>query len=99
MFNKPKKETTTYGIIGLGRFGYALAEELASSGAELLVLERDEEKGMSPEFVGREIAKIAMKPKGKPLCTVGFTYKFLNLLCKYLPCRLRSFIVYQLYAR
>ena len=54
---------------------------------------------MSPEFVGREIAKIAMKPKGKPLCTVGFTYKFLNLLCKYLPCRLRSFIVYQLYAR
>ena len=44
MFNKPKKETTTYGIIGLGRFGYALAEELASSGAELLVLERDEEK-------------------------------------------------------
>ncbi len=35
MFNKPKKETTTYGIIGLGRFGYALAEELASSGAEL----------------------------------------------------------------
>ena len=28
MFNKPKKETTTYGIIGLGRFGYALAEEI-----------------------------------------------------------------------
>ncbi|MFR8873392.1 MAG: hypothetical protein ACLVHV_07885 [Oscillospiraceae bacterium] len=28
MFNKPKKETTTYGIIGLGRFGYALAESL-----------------------------------------------------------------------
>ena len=39
-----KKENTTYGIVGLGRFGYALAMELAESGAELLVIDRDEEK-------------------------------------------------------
>lgn len=39
-----KKEADSYGIIGLGRFGYALAMELASSGADLLVLDRDEEK-------------------------------------------------------
>lgn len=44
MFYKSKKEKMTYGIVGLGRFGYALAVELASSGAELLVLDRDEEK-------------------------------------------------------
>lgn len=44
MFYKAKKEKMTYGIIGLGRFGYALAMELADSGAELLVLDKDEEK-------------------------------------------------------
>ncbi len=44
MFNKSKKEKHTYGIIGLGKFGYALAYELAQSGADLIVLDRDEEK-------------------------------------------------------
>ncbi len=44
MFKKSKKEKNTYGIVGLGRFGYALAMELAHSGADLLVLDRDEEK-------------------------------------------------------
>lgn len=34
----------SYGIIGLGRFGYALATELAKSGADLIVLDKDEEK-------------------------------------------------------
>lgn len=68
-------------------------------GRSVAGMEKDEEKGMSPDFVGKEIAKIAVKPKGKPLCTVGLTYKFLNLLCKYLPCRLRNYIVYQLYAQ
>lgn len=61
-------------------------------------MEHDEETGMSPAVVGARIAKIALKPKGKPLCTVGALYKFLNLLCKFLPCRLRNFIVYRLYA-
>lgn len=44
MFNKPKKEKNTYGIIGLGRFGSALAYEIAQSGADMIVLDRDEEK-------------------------------------------------------
>ena len=38
MFGKRKKNTTAYGIVGLGRFGEALARELAKSGAELLVM-------------------------------------------------------------
>lgn len=46
MANK-KREAESYGIIGLGRFGYALAMELAASGADMLVLDRDEEKVMS----------------------------------------------------
>ena len=44
MFNKPKKEKNTYGIVGLGRFGYALAMELAASDADILVHDKDEEK-------------------------------------------------------
>ena len=44
MFNKSMKNKTTYGIIGLGRFGMALALELAKADADLLVIDRDEEK-------------------------------------------------------
>lgn len=44
MLRKNKNAKQTYGIIGLGRFGYALAMELASAGAELLVIDRDEDK-------------------------------------------------------
>ena len=44
MFRKSKNDKQTYGIVGLGRFGYALAMELISAGAELVVLDRDEEK-------------------------------------------------------
>ena len=44
MFNSSKKNKKTYAIIGLGRFGYALAMELAESGAELLVMDKNEEK-------------------------------------------------------
>ena len=32
-----KSSKTTYGIVGLGRFGQALVQELAESGAELIV--------------------------------------------------------------
>ncbi len=44
MFRKNKNDKNTYGIIGLGRFGHALALELADAGAELIVLDQDEEK-------------------------------------------------------
>lgn len=41
MFKNPRR--TTYGIIGLGRFGKALAIDLAETGAEILVIDKDEE--------------------------------------------------------
>ena len=44
MFRNRKNENMAYGVIGLGRFGYALATELAGSGAELLVIDKDEDK-------------------------------------------------------
>ncbi|MGN0012232.1 MAG: potassium channel family protein [Candidatus Bruticola sp.] len=44
MFGRAKKKKQSYAIVGLGRFGYALAIELASSGAEIVVVDKDEEK-------------------------------------------------------
>ncbi len=44
MFKRSVKDRNTYGIIGLGRFGMALALELAEAGADLIVLDRDEDK-------------------------------------------------------
>ncbi len=44
MFNKSKKDNMTYGIVGLGRFGMALAIDLAESGSEIIALDRNEEK-------------------------------------------------------
>lgn len=39
---KKKKNTDTYAIIGLGRFGSALALRLAQNGREVIVIDRDE---------------------------------------------------------
>ena len=44
MAKKNKSKNVVYGIIGLGRFGYALAVDLANAGYDLIVLDRDEEK-------------------------------------------------------
>ena len=44
MFGKSKKAKASYGIVGLGRFGLALAIELAEAGEDLVVLDQDEEK-------------------------------------------------------
>jgi trk system potassium uptake protein TrkA len=44
MGKKQKTEKQIYGIIGMGRFGKALAEELYSSGADLIILDKEEEK-------------------------------------------------------
>ncbi len=62
-------------------------------------MERDERKGMPPEFAGLYITKLALKKSVKPIYTVGFGYKCLSLLCKFLPCGFRNWIVGMLYAR
>ena len=38
-----KNKNMTYGIVGLGRFGSALAMDLASAGAEIVVMDKNEE--------------------------------------------------------
>lgn len=44
MFKSSKKDKMTYGIVGLGRFGTALALDLAESGAEIIAIDSNEEK-------------------------------------------------------
>ncbi len=43
MKKKQHIKPITYGIIGLGRFGFALAAELAANGCELVVVDKDED--------------------------------------------------------
>jgi short-subunit dehydrogenase len=62
-------------------------------------MEKDEQKGMSPEFAGRYIAKVALRKKVKPVCAIGVSYKILSVMCKSFPCSLRSLIVGMLYAK
>ncbi len=48
---KKKSSIEVYGIIGLGRFGFAIASELAANGCELVVVEKDEDKAnLASEF-------------------------------------------------
>ncbi len=80
MFKKAKKEKNIYGIIGLGRFGHALALELAESGADLIVLDRDEEKVR----VFREYTECAYVVRGldkKTLMETGIQNCDIAIIC------------------
>ena len=66
-----KKEKQIYGIIGLGRFGSALASELYKSGADLIIIDKIEEKIIE----AREMTENAYIVKGldkKTLVETGF---------------------------
>ena len=77
MFGKTKSGKMSYGIVGLGRFGYALAMELASSGAELIVIDRNEDKirelreVTENAFVVVSIDKKALEETGIQNCDVA----------------------------
>lgn len=105
---KPFGITVTAAQPGDIRTGFTDARKKSVDGDEVYggrisrsvaVMERDERGGMSPEFAGRYIAKLALKKNVKPIYTVGVGYKCLSLLCKILPCRIRNWIVGLLYAR
>lgn len=61
-------------------------------------MEKDEENGMSAEKAGAMIAKIALKKKSKPVCTLGFSYKLLCFAGKVLPVSLANKIIGSMYA-
>ena len=61
-------------------------------------MEKDERGGMSPDFAGRMVARLAEKKRLAPLYTVGFSYKCLALLFKLLPAALSNRILGMMYA-
>ncbi len=75
--NKNKKDKCSYAIIGLGRFGMALALELAEAGADLLVLDRDEDKVRELReytenaYVVRNLDKKTLEDTGVANCDVA----------------------------
>ncbi len=77
MFHKSKSEKMTYGIVGLGHFGYALAIELADSGSELIVLDSDEEKireirdVTENAYVVKNLDKKTLKESGIQNCDIA----------------------------
>ncbi|MBR6530687.1 MAG: TrkA family potassium uptake protein [Clostridia bacterium] len=71
-----KTEKLTYGIIGLGRFGMALAASLAEAGCDILVLDKNEEKIRQVRaytdhaYVTSSLSKETLTEAGIPNCDV-----------------------------
>lgn len=71
-----KQTALTYGIIGLGRFGMALAASLSDAGCEILALDKDEEKIREVReytdhaFVTTSLSKDALTQAGIQNCDV-----------------------------
>lgn len=60
-------------------------------------MEKDEQKGVSPDKVVKVIYKVIKKKRMPIQVIVGFDYKLLILLSKFLPKRLVEFIVTKMY--
>ncbi len=77
MFSTHKSDKISYGIVGLGRFGYALAMELGAFGADLLVVDQDEEKirdlreYTENTFVVKTLDKKSLKETGIQNCEIA----------------------------
>ena len=71
-----KQMAATYGVIGLGRFGTALATTLAKAGKEVIVIDRIESKVKEMRqytdyaFVVDELSEQAMRETGIQNCDV-----------------------------
>lgn len=71
---KTKSEEMSYGIIGLGRFGSSLAQNLAEAGKEIMVLDCEEEKVRKMRiytehaYVVRDLQKETLQETGIQNC-------------------------------
>ena len=54
---------------------------------------------MDPARAGAFIARCALRPSVKPEYTIGLKYQFFVLLARLLPCRLKNWIIGQMYAK
>ena len=65
----------------------------------IMLMEKDERNGMSPEKTAQKIYTAAASSKPKPVYTVGFSYNFFVFCNKILPKRLMQFIINTMYAK
>lgn len=80
MFKNKKREKLIYGIIGLGRFGTALAEELSLAGADMIIVDKDEERiDYAKEFT--ENTYIVKNLEKKTLVETGLQNCDIVVLC------------------
>ena len=76
MFKKKKSAKLIYGIIGLGRFGTALASELSAAGADLIIIDKDEERvDFAKEitenaYIVKNLDKKTLLETGMPNCDI-----------------------------
>lgn len=75
-----KNKKRIYGIIGLGRFGTALAHKLANMGAEILCVDKDEAKVSSIREI-TENAFISSNLEKKALSDMGFSNCDVVVVC------------------
>ena len=75
-----KKRGTAYGVIGLGRFGTALAIALSQAGKEVIAVDRSEEKIKNIRrytdyaFVAENLGIDALRAIGIQNCDVAIIY-------------------------
>lgn len=67
--------------------------------ASVAVMEKDEQNGMTPDFVADYVFRIAHRRSVRPLYTVGIQYKLFYLADKFLPKRLVNYLVGKLYMK
>lgn len=60
-------------------------------------MEKDEQNGMTCEYLARQLYKLATRQNPKPLYTAGLQYRLFVVLEKLLPKRLSNWIVGKLY--
>lgn len=89
------------------RTGFTAAREKSTAGEEryrgieksVARMERDEQNGLSPETVAHAVWRTFRRKSPKPYAAVGFSYRLLCTLSKFLPARLVSFALSRLYCR
>ena len=80
-----KKSNTAYGIIGLGRFGKALAVMLAESGKDVVAIDQNELKVREIRqyteyaFVTEDLSKEALKETGIQNCDVVVVLSLIHI--------------------
>ena len=61
------------------------------------VMERDEANGLTSDYVGKVICRVAAKNKVKPLYAVGYKYKLFLLLNRILPSKFVGYLTGKIY--